>query len=174
MCTNWDDVQHAVHPSQGTSDVPPPSIAACTSVSHVEKRPAGSGPAPSPGRPDGSSSVSTDMAASVAGDAVERSGPVERVAMDLDLHVWRFDWAGPPADMGAAVGALAQRAEGIGVRALSFMDHFFQMEAMAPADDPCSRGTPHSASSPDGPSACACDSSSPGSRTGTRASSPRR
>ena len=60
--------------------------------------------------------------------------------MDLDLHVWRFDWAGTPADMGAAVGALAGRAEGIGVRALSFMDHFFQMEAMAPADDPMLEG----------------------------------
>jgi F420-dependent oxidoreductase-like protein len=60
--------------------------------------------------------------------------------MDLDLHVWRFDWAGTPASTGPAVGALAQRAEAIGVRALSFMDHFFQMEARAPAEDPMLEG----------------------------------
>jgi F420-dependent oxidoreductase-like protein len=60
--------------------------------------------------------------------------------VNLDLHVWRFDWAGPPAEIGAGVGALAERAEAIGVRALSFMDHFFQMEAMAPAEDPMLEG----------------------------------
>jgi len=60
--------------------------------------------------------------------------------MNLDLHVWRFDWAGPPAEMGAAVGALAERAEALGVRALSFMDHYFQMERMAPAEDPMLEG----------------------------------
>jgi F420-dependent oxidoreductase-like protein len=60
--------------------------------------------------------------------------------MNLDLHVWRFDWAGSPAEMGAGVGALAERAEGIGVRALSFMDHFFQMEMMAPAEHPMLEG----------------------------------
>jgi F420-dependent oxidoreductase-like protein len=60
--------------------------------------------------------------------------------MNLDLHVWRFDWAGSPAQMGAGVGALAERAEGLGVRTLSFMDHYFQMERMAPAEDPMLEG----------------------------------
>ncbi len=60
--------------------------------------------------------------------------------MNLDLHVWRFDWAGPPTSMGAGVGSLAQRAEALGVRTLSFMDHFFQMEAAAPATDPMLEG----------------------------------
>ena len=60
--------------------------------------------------------------------------------MNLDLHVWRFDWAGPPAQIGAGVGSLAQRAEALGVRTLSFMDHFFQMEAVAPAEDPMLEG----------------------------------
>ncbi len=60
--------------------------------------------------------------------------------MDLDLHVWRFDWAGSPATMGAEVLALARRAEAIGVKTLSFMDHWFQMEAMAPATDPMLEG----------------------------------
>jgi len=60
--------------------------------------------------------------------------------MNLDLHVWRFDWAGPPATIGPGVGALAERAEALGVRTLSFMDHYFQMEQMAPAEDPMLEG----------------------------------
>jgi F420-dependent oxidoreductase-like protein len=60
--------------------------------------------------------------------------------MHLDLHVWRFDWAGSPAGIGPGVADLAERAEAMGIRTLSFMDHFFQMEAMAPADDPMLEG----------------------------------
>jgi F420-dependent oxidoreductase-like protein len=60
--------------------------------------------------------------------------------MHLDLHVWRFDWAGDPAGIGPGVADLAQRAEAMGVRTLSFMDHWFQMEAMAPADHPMLEG----------------------------------
>jgi F420-dependent oxidoreductase-like protein len=60
--------------------------------------------------------------------------------MNLDFHLWRFDWAGGPAGIGEGVTDLAQRAEGMGVRTLSVMDHFFQMEAAAPADDPMLEG----------------------------------
>ncbi|MDA8044218.1 MAG: LLM class F420-dependent oxidoreductase [Actinomycetota bacterium] len=60
--------------------------------------------------------------------------------MHLDLHVHRFDWAGGPAGIGPGVVDLARRAEAIGVRTLSFMDHFFQMEQMAPAEDPMLEG----------------------------------
>jgi F420-dependent oxidoreductase-like protein len=60
--------------------------------------------------------------------------------MHLDLHVSRFDWAGGPSGIGPGVGDLAQRAEAIGVRTLSFMDHFFQMDWMAPAEDPMLEG----------------------------------
>lgn len=42
--------------------------------------------------------------------------------------------------MGAGVGDLAQRAEALGVRTLSFMDHYFQMDQMAPAEDPMLEG----------------------------------
>ena len=52
--------------------------------------------------------------------------------MQLDFHLWRFDWAGGPSGIGDGVADLAQRAEGLGVRTLSVMDHFFQMEAAAP------------------------------------------
>jgi F420-dependent oxidoreductase-like protein len=60
--------------------------------------------------------------------------------MDLDLHVWRFDWAGSPEHMGARIGDLARRGESIGVRTLSFMDHYFQMDMAAPATDPMLEG----------------------------------
>jgi F420-dependent oxidoreductase-like protein len=60
--------------------------------------------------------------------------------MQLDLHVPRFEWAGSPAGIGPGVRDLAQRAEAIGVRTLSFMDHYFQMDWMAPAEDPMLEG----------------------------------
>src|SRR3982751_2881035 len=60
--------------------------------------------------------------------------------MDLDLHVWRFDWAGGPAGIGPGVSDLAQRAEAMGVETLSFMDHYFQMDWMAPAEHPMTEG----------------------------------
>ena len=60
--------------------------------------------------------------------------------MNLDLHVMRFDWAGGPAGIGPGVARLARTAETVGVRALSFMDHYFQMEAYAPAEDPMLEG----------------------------------
>jgi F420-dependent oxidoreductase-like protein len=56
--------------------------------------------------------------------------------MHLDLHVPRFDWAGGPSGIGRGVGDLAEAAEALGVRTFSVMDHFFQMEWMAPAEDP--------------------------------------
>ena len=60
--------------------------------------------------------------------------------MHLDLHVSRFDWAGGPAGIGPGVRDLAQRAEAIGIKTMSFMDHFFQMDWMAPAEDPMLEG----------------------------------
>jgi F420-dependent oxidoreductase-like protein len=60
--------------------------------------------------------------------------------MHVDLHVIRFDWAGGPSGIGPGVADLARRAEAMGVRTLSFMDHFFQMERMAPAEDPMLEG----------------------------------
>ena len=60
--------------------------------------------------------------------------------MNIDLHVHRFDWAGGPADIAPGVEDLAQRAEAVGVRTLSFMDHYFQMDRFAPAEDPMLEG----------------------------------
>jgi F420-dependent oxidoreductase-like protein len=60
--------------------------------------------------------------------------------MNLDLHVSRFDWAGGDAGIGPGIADLAHRAEALGVRSMSFMDHFFQMDWFAPAEDPMLEG----------------------------------
>lgn len=56
--------------------------------------------------------------------------------MHLDVHLMRFDWARSLAEIGPGVAAIARAAESIGIRTLSLMDHFFQMEAFAPAEQP--------------------------------------
>ncbi|SCW94247.1 probable F420-dependent oxidoreductase, Rv1855c family [Sphingobium faniae] len=60
--------------------------------------------------------------------------------MDMDFHLMRFEWAGGPSHIGAGVARVARTAEAVGVKTLSLMDHFFQMEAMAPAEDPMLEG----------------------------------
>jgi F420-dependent oxidoreductase-like protein len=60
--------------------------------------------------------------------------------MNLDLHVPRFTWPGGPAAMGTTLTTLAQTAETLGVRSLSVMDHWFQMEMMWPAEEPMLEG----------------------------------
>ena len=60
--------------------------------------------------------------------------------MDLDLHITRFDWAGGPSGIGPGVAHLARTAEAIGIKTLSFMDHFFQMDMVAPGEDPMLEG----------------------------------
>jgi F420-dependent oxidoreductase-like protein len=58
----------------------------------------------------------------------------------LDLHVSRFDWAGSPAAIAPGLTNLAGTAEAIGIRTLSFMDHWFQMDRVAPAEHPMLEG----------------------------------
>ena len=60
--------------------------------------------------------------------------------MDLDLHITRFDWARGPSGIGPGVANLARTAEAVGIKTLSFMDHFFQMDAVAPAEEPMLEG----------------------------------
>ena len=60
--------------------------------------------------------------------------------MHLDVHVPRFTWTGGPEAIGTTFAELAQTAEAIGVRTLSVMDHWFQMEVLWPADEPMLEG----------------------------------
>jgi F420-dependent oxidoreductase-like protein len=60
--------------------------------------------------------------------------------MNLDLHVPRFTWPGGPSAIGPTMSDLAKTAEALGVRTLSVMDHWFQMEAFWPAEEPMLEG----------------------------------
>jgi F420-dependent oxidoreductase-like protein len=60
--------------------------------------------------------------------------------MNLDVHVPRFTWPGTPESIGPTWTSLAQTAETIGVRTLSVMDHWFQMEFLWPAEEPMLEG----------------------------------
>ena len=60
--------------------------------------------------------------------------------MQLDLHVPRFTWPGGPEAIGPTFASLARTAEEIGVRTLSVMDHWFQMDFLWPAEEPMLEG----------------------------------
>ena len=60
--------------------------------------------------------------------------------MQLDIHVPRFTWPGGPEAIGPTFASLAQMAEAIGVRTLSVMDHWFQMDMLWPAEEPMLEG----------------------------------
>lgn len=60
--------------------------------------------------------------------------------MQLDLHVPRFTWPGGAPSIGPTFTSLAQTAEAIGVRTLSVMDHWFQMDMLWPAEEPMLEG----------------------------------
>jgi F420-dependent oxidoreductase-like protein len=60
--------------------------------------------------------------------------------LKLDLHVPRFTWPGGAAAIGPTFTSLAQTADTIGVRTLSVMDHWFQMDMMWPAEEPMLEG----------------------------------
>lgn len=60
--------------------------------------------------------------------------------MHLDIHVPRFTWPGGNEAIGPTFAALARTAEAIGVRTLSVMDHWFQMEMLWPAEEPMLEG----------------------------------
>jgi F420-dependent oxidoreductase-like protein len=60
--------------------------------------------------------------------------------MQLDLHVPRFTWPGGTGDIGPTFTSLAETADAIGVRTLSVMDHWYQMDMMWPAEEPMLEG----------------------------------
>jgi F420-dependent oxidoreductase-like protein len=60
--------------------------------------------------------------------------------MRVDLHVPRFTWPGGSGAVGPTLASLARTAEAIGIRTLSVMDHWFQMDRVWPADEPMLEG----------------------------------
>ena len=60
--------------------------------------------------------------------------------MRVGIHVVSFTWPGGPDSISSTLAATARSAEDAGVSSFSLMDHWFQMEAMAPATDPMLEG----------------------------------
>jgi F420-dependent oxidoreductase-like protein len=60
--------------------------------------------------------------------------------MRVGIHVVSFTWPGSPDSISPTLAATARSAEDAGVSSFSLMDHWFQMEAMAPANDPMLEG----------------------------------
>lgn len=60
--------------------------------------------------------------------------------MELALHISDFTPLGPPAEIGAELAATAKAADDADFATLTMMDHYFQMESMAPASDPMLEG----------------------------------
>jgi F420-dependent oxidoreductase-like protein len=60
--------------------------------------------------------------------------------MQLDIHVPRFTWPGGAEAIGPTFASLARTADTIGVRTLSVMDHWFQMDLLWPAEEPMLEG----------------------------------
>jgi F420-dependent oxidoreductase-like protein len=60
--------------------------------------------------------------------------------MHLGLHVWNFTLKDGPAAIPAELARVAEVSEEAGVGWLSVMDHYFQMEHMAPAEEPMLEG----------------------------------
>ncbi|GIJ80736.1 probable F420-dependent oxidoreductase, Rv1855c family [Micromonospora phaseoli] len=56
--------------------------------------------------------------------------------MRLGLHYWNFSTPADPAEIAPTLAETARIAEQAGVSAFTVMDHYFQMEGMASADEP--------------------------------------
>jgi F420-dependent oxidoreductase-like protein len=60
--------------------------------------------------------------------------------MRLGVHLVNFDYAGGPAAIGPTLARVGAAAEDAGIANLSVMDHYFQLEGFASADDPMLEG----------------------------------
>ena len=60
--------------------------------------------------------------------------------MRVGIHNVRFDFPGGPASIAPTLAATARAAEDAGVSTFTLMDHWFQMDQMAPATDPMLEG----------------------------------
>ena len=60
--------------------------------------------------------------------------------MDVGLHVVSFSWPGVPRSIASTLAEVATVADQGGVHELTLMDHWFQMEAFAPATEPMLEG----------------------------------
>jgi F420-dependent oxidoreductase-like protein len=66
--------------------------------------------------------------------------PRKNGAMKLGLHYWNFSTPAEPSAIAPALRETALIAEQSGVDSFTLMDHYFQMEAMVPAEEPMLEG----------------------------------
>ena len=60
--------------------------------------------------------------------------------MKIGLHVVSFSWPDAPDSIASTLAGIATAADEAGISELSFMDHWFQMDVMAPATEPMLEG----------------------------------
>ena len=60
--------------------------------------------------------------------------------MKIGLHIVTWDFPGGPKSIGPTLAAVGDAAEAAGLTDLSVMDHWFQMDALAPATEPMMEG----------------------------------
>ena len=60
--------------------------------------------------------------------------------MRVGIHNVRFDFPRAPGSIAPTLAATARAAEQVGVSGFTLMDHWFQMDQMAPATDPMLEG----------------------------------
>jgi F420-dependent oxidoreductase-like protein len=60
--------------------------------------------------------------------------------MKIGLHIVTWDWPGGAPSIGPTLAAIGAAAEEAGLSDISVMDHWFQMEALAPATEPMMEG----------------------------------
>jgi F420-dependent oxidoreductase-like protein len=60
--------------------------------------------------------------------------------MELGVHLWDFNYPNQPASIAPTLARAVETAEDIGMTWVSVMDHYFQMEAVAPAEHPMLEG----------------------------------
>jgi F420-dependent oxidoreductase-like protein len=60
--------------------------------------------------------------------------------MKTGLHIVTWDFPGGPTAIGATLAAIGETAEQAGLTDISVMDHWYQMEALAPATEPMMEG----------------------------------
>jgi F420-dependent oxidoreductase-like protein len=60
--------------------------------------------------------------------------------VQVGIHNASFSWPGGPAAIGPMIADLGQAAEAAGVSYVSFMDHFFQIPPVGPAEEPMLEG----------------------------------
>ena len=75
--------------------------------------------------------------------------------MELGIHIVNFNYPDAPASIAPVLVRAAQATEAVGATSLSVMDHYFQMDQMAPAERPHARGL-HDARLPRRPHVARC------------------